>query len=468
MSILELTNPKPITSGTYQGVVELRGRESFGLWKKSIERHLRSKGRAAPCLFGSWEEPFRQKDRPKPKGQHAGDVPPTGLDVDLDNTSDPLANVIRVSERTRLTRDQEKSWNEWALAENAARAAVLSTVSPAICGRLEDMWSSHDMLKWLKNIYKPKIDEDYHLLEARFRGLYMPDNPTIEDMRLYLDEFTIILNDATEMNVSYEDHAKKSLFKHGLSDDLHEMMYFEETHGRRADPNGPLTWDEFLNAYNEIVNAVVSRKTHQAISLSHTPTTAKSNKPNSYRGRTPLAEVRSIQGRNNMGSSHRNDRRSDDTHHKKHDHGNGHGHGQNHGDAVATCDHCGRKGHTKPICDQYLAGEPSKKEKNKQLMDEFIQWRRNRNKNQKGPKPVDSVAHVTRHEETVGEEGQLIDDSLDDDLQQTLNLVLQDEQLDVNALHQVVDDPYANISDFEDDDLVEQPVFYLNRANPRQ
>lgn len=477
-TIYELTKPEVITSGTYQGVVRLKGRESFFDWKHSLEIFLRGKGRSAACMLGTWPEPYRRNltshpasppnpvDRViRPTHEKAGDVPPRGLQIDpLVTATGAAAIAAQGTASARLSPDQEKLWNIWALAENAARAAILSTVSKSIAGTIQDEWSSADMLRKLHiNFTASDSEADFMLISARFRGLYMTEDPTIEDMRNYLDDFTTIVNDAKEAGITFKDHELKQKFLEGLSYSLHGSMTFEEKHAPRAIPGRHLTWSEFIAAYNGVIDIMIGQRTHQALALMHTSASrndAPAAPPKHVKNPTPLDRARTQHASRNpvyrdgkLRNKPANSADKENKENKKYE----------------PCEYCGRR--HPPPCKQEEQGKPSRKEADDKMWKEFFQFRRLK---QRGLVDVNALmtelenqeacpGDHTKEEDDYGHP-QPVDDSLDEELETALHLVLKPDIGDVHHVYHLTDDPYENISDIDEADFKDDSYFFLNPA----
>lgn len=295
-------------STSISSIPKLIGNRNFIAWRRAILAYLSERG-ARRVLEGFEKEPYRlEGESHRPPGEYAGANPPSGFDA---------------SGEKELNEKQLIKWDEWQSRESKARAAIILSVSQAIAGEIDGLWSAHDMYKLICSLFSVGNDAQKGDISRRLDTLTLRENATSQEMQAHFDAFFALLSEGKSIGLDVADWDRREKFLLSLPRDLQTILR-TSLRGRSTQ-----TWAELCSLFNEEID-IRSRQDLRDAQIN--------------------AAVKMEKGGRRQQDNGEKGGKGGKKHKKKK------------GGEVKKCGWCGIKGHEEKECRKKAAGDPSQAE----------------------------------------------------------------------------------------------------------
>lgn len=211
--------PDEGTVDAYKNITKLTGPENVRTWMQGIEGFARRKN-VTRILNGSYVEPYRRhvpKGHPSydavyPEGGHAGDQPPTGMELQDD------------VEGGELNEEQMAKWEKWEEKENTARAAIIETSAKTLRAFIDEHWSAHEAYVALQEKFKTDTMDHKRSSKHKVTSMRLSEEATPATMRTHYDEFCDNVAESEATGLKWNDFDKCDTFLSTLPYDTQQYV----------------------------------------------------------------------------------------------------------------------------------------------------------------------------------------------------------------------------------------------------
>jgi hypothetical protein len=226
--------------GSTRNFPTLKGIDNLVRWRRGLELSLLCED-ALQVLSGVEVEPFRATLLPRiaaRDGRYASDIPPGAAVATFAATS------ITSND---LTREQRAEWEKWSVKERKARSLILLSISSALAGDYECLWSAHDIYKRILAEHRLDSPHRQRDLTGRLQRLQLPEKASKEQMLAHYDAFILITSELRHAGKELSESKKCEIFLDSL------FCYFDDVTSTfsiyEAKLDTSSTWTELSSNY---------------------------------------------------------------------------------------------------------------------------------------------------------------------------------------------------------------------------